>query len=454
MWVSDTRVRSWSTAHTWVVQSPVEPTAVAPLAGVAADEPRSATDRPAAARGAGRRAGSPRRPPARRPSRPARSTARRSAPDRRASGAGPRRRGGGPRRGDAPRARAALGPRRRLRSKHSRTFSISSAVTQPVAPGIPRSVTPAVVAQRAARSPGRGSAPRSARSRMPPPRRISASIASAELPAVEDARAFLADQLEAPGERRVANAVAGPEVLRARAATGRRAGRSGRPPGNRASSSAYIAVTPREIPVDRHSRGARAAPPGPPRRGGPGSPTARARGPGRPPSPAPRRRDGRARSRRLPRRATGRGRRSARAASRYIRACARRGASTLKSSATDAPARGRWISIEPPPARQDMNGSTTAIANAVATAASTAFPPRRRMSAPTRAPRGWPAVTQARATSSWLFVTERREAFTTRSFSHGPRDALPARGPRRPLRTGPGEPRARRGPRSRRTRGA
>ena len=73
-----------------------------------------------------------------------------------------------------------------------------------------------------------------------------------------------------------------------------------------------------------------------------------------------------------------------------------------------------------------MNGSTTAIANAVATAASTAFPPRRRISAPTRAPRGWPAVTQACGTSSWLFVTVRREAFTARSFSHGPRTAASA----------------------------
>ena len=68
-----------------------------------------------------------------------------------------------------------------------------------------------------------------------------------------------------------------------------------------------------------------------------------------------------------------------------------------------------------------MKGSTTAIANAVATAASTAFPPRRRTSAPTWAPRGWPAVTQARSTSSWLFVTDRREAFTARSFSHAAR---------------------------------
>ena len=76
-----------------------------------------------------------------------------------------------------------------------------------------------------------------------------------------------------------------------------------------------------------------------------------------------------------------------------------------------------------------MNGSTTAIANAVATAASTAFPPRRRMSAPTWAPSGWPAVTQAVPTSSWLFVTESRETFTARSFSHGlraPASAGPA----------------------------
>ena len=83
-----------------------------------------------------------------------------------------------------------------------------------------------------------------------------------------------------------------------------------------------------------------------------------------------------------------------------------------------------------------MNGSTTAIANAVATAASTAFPPRRRTSAPTPAPRGWPAVTQARGTSSWLFVTERREVFTARSFSHGLHSAASAgAGPRAQKRT-------------------
>ena len=57
----------------------------------------------------------------------------------------------------------------------------------------------------------------------------------------------------------------------------------------------------------------------------------------------------------------------------------------------------------------DMNGSTTVIANAVATAASTAFPPRPRMVAPTSAPSGCSAVTMPRGASGVRFVTRSSE---------------------------------------------
>src|SRR2546428_4054291 len=63
----------------------------------------------------------------------------------------------------------------------------------------------------------------------------------------------------------------------------------------------------------------------------------------------------------------------------------------------------------PEPAMLDMNGSTTVIAKAVATAASTALPPRARMAAPTAAPRGCSAATMPWAASGVSFVTRRRE---------------------------------------------
>jgi hypothetical protein len=47
----------------------------------------------------------------------------------------------------------------------------------------------------------------------------------------------------------------------------------------------------------------------------------------------------------------------------------------------------------PEPAIVDMNGSTTVMAKAAATAASTALPPRSRMRAPTSAPAGCSATT-------------------------------------------------------------
>jgi len=51
-----------------------------------------------------------------------------------------------------------------------------------------------------------------------------------------------------------------------------------------------------------------------------------------------------------------------------------------------------------------MKGSTTGIAKAVATAASTALPPRSRMPAPTSAPKGCSATTMPRGASDVRFV--------------------------------------------------
>ena len=59
----------------------------------------------------------------------------------------------------------------------------------------------------------------------------------------------------------------------------------------------------------------------------------------------------------------------------------------------------------PPPARVDMKGSTTVMATAVATAASTALPPRSRMAAPASAPSGCCATTMPRRATGVRFVT-------------------------------------------------
>ena len=63
----------------------------------------------------------------------------------------------------------------------------------------------------------------------------------------------------------------------------------------------------------------------------------------------------------------------------------------------------------PEPAMVDMNGSTTVMANAVATAASTALPPRARMPAPTSAPRQCSAATIPFRASGVCLVTTRRD---------------------------------------------
>src|SRR5436190_7314694 len=92
-----------------------------------------------------------------------------------------------------------------------------------------------------------------------------------------------------------------------------------------------------------------------------------------------------------------------------IDACAAIGAIPLKSRHTVCPVFATWIIIVPEPAIVLMNGSTTGIANAVATAASTALPPRARMAAPISAPAGCSAVTSPREASSVVLVRLRRE---------------------------------------------
>jgi hypothetical protein len=70
----------------------------------------------------------------------------------------------------------------------------------------------------------------------------------------------------------------------------------------------------------------------------------------------------------------------------YMPSCARSGATPLKSMQSVSRCRARCTSMVPEPASVLMKGSTTVIANAVATAASTALPPASRISVPTRAP--------------------------------------------------------------------
>src|SRR5215831_13149635 len=95
---------------------------------------------------------------------------------------------------------------------------------------------------------------------------------------------------------------------------------------------------------------------------------------------------------------------------RNIDSWARMGAQPLKSSATVSPRRATCTSIVPEPAIVDMKGSTTVIANAVATAASTALPPRSRIRAPTRAPSGCSAATRPCGAGAVRFVTTRRDS--------------------------------------------
>src|SRR5688572_12673181 len=100
--------------------------------------------------------------------------------------------------------------------------------------------------------------------------------------------------------------------------------------------------------------------------------------------------------------------------SRYIVSCAFRGAFPLKSSTTVSPRLARWITIVPAPAIVDMNGSTTVIASAVATAASTALPPRARIVAPTSAPTSCSAATRPPGANGVFVVMASEERIMSR----------------------------------------
>src|SRR5687767_1149825 len=89
--------------------------------------------------------------------------------------------------------------------------------------------------------------------------------------------------------------------------------------------------------------------------------------------------------------------------------CARSGATPLKSMQSVSRRLVRCTSMVPEPARVLMKGSTTVIAKAVATAASTALPPASRISAPTRAPCRCSAAVIPRRASGVCLVTSTRE---------------------------------------------
>ncbi len=89
--------------------------------------------------------------------------------------------------------------------------------------------------------------------------------------------------------------------------------------------------------------------------------------------------------------------------------CAEGRAAVEVESLGRSPRRARWTSIVPEPAKVLMNGSTTVMAKAVATAASTALPPTFRTRAPASAPSGCSAVTRPRGARGVCFVTTSRE---------------------------------------------
>src|SRR2546430_1748614 len=90
--------------------------------------------------------------------------------------------------------------------------------------------------------------------------------------------------------------------------------------------------------------------------------------------------------------------------SSYISAVARTGAAPLPSIVVTVPSGCRMTHHATPPSPLVV-GSTTPIANAAATAASTALPPSRRMRAPTSAASGCSAVIIAPDDAASLFWT-------------------------------------------------
>src|SRR6185369_12260521 len=82
---------------------------------------------------------------------------------------------------------------------------------------------------------------------------------------------------------------------------------------------------------------------------------------------------------------------------RAERLAPRPGASTKKSSSTGSPSAGA-TSMNPPAPSPVSSGSATNEVSIAASAASTALPPARRISAPAEAVSGWPAATTPLAT--------------------------------------------------------
>ncbi len=92
-----------------------------------------------------------------------------------------------------------------------------------------------------------------------------------------------------------------------------------------------------------------------------------------------------------------------------------------KYSCTRSP--GLYTAAVPKPAMPHISGSTTVWASAVATAASTALPPARRMSMPDSAASGWGQTTMASWVMGWSFICCSGPAFA----APGPRPWCRAR---------------------------
>ena len=303
----------------------------------------------------------------------------------------------------------------------SRMFRISSAVTPPVAPGENASSTSAVRAGER-----RADAHRVGREIVAGDqaavRRHRVVDGLRDLAAVERVRSVAGDQLEAPRQVRIGRAIA--------------FFHAGRRSVDRSAVVSQIdapGLAGRGQLLDLPRRGQRLVPVRDESATGEldrrldrvaklhACRTARARARARRPSRAPPAPASRARSRRPRRSARQRGRARCPLVTRNIDSCARIGAQPLKSSAMVSPRRAMCTSIVPDPAIVDMKGSTTVMANAVATAASTALPPRSRIRAPTRAPSGCSAATMPCGAGAVFFVTTRRDSIIGFSRRDGSR---------------------------------
>src|SRR5712691_5919747 len=106
---------------------------------------------------------------------------------------------------------------------------------------------------------------------------------------------------------------------------------------------------------------------------------------------------------------------------RYIPSYEAAGATALKSTVSVSFSLARCTSMVPAPPIVLMKGSTTVIANAVATAASMALPPRARIAAPTSAPIGCSATTRPRGASGVFLVTTSSERIIDGPFARSAR---------------------------------